>query len=182
MIVGACLQCRASRTMFSDHNTYMDPSPVDFRLMLVRLRAQLFQRCLKLRIHPLSDVGVHVPTIHHRRLSSVQYAMQLSIFFLPPSRRMPTTFPHPGSSLPCLASPSRRASRSLTRSFRERAHFSKTSKISPVPFVRSCVAYADITLRHFLARFESHLRLRVLPPIQDVHSPLMRSHVDAYTP
>src|SRR5687768_4046762 len=57
-----------------------------------------------------------------------------SIYLLPPSSRMPTTSPRPGSSLPRLASPSRRASQSLTSSLRNSPWLPEGIKISESPF------------------------------------------------
>lgn len=57
-----------------------------------------------------------------------------SIYLLPPSSRMPTTLPRPGSSLPRLASPSRRASQSLTDSLRNSPWLLEGIRISESPF------------------------------------------------
>ena len=77
-----------------------------------------------------------------------------SIYLLPPSSRMPTTLPRPGSSLPRLVSPSRRASQSLTDSLRNSPWLLEGIKISEHT-IRTC----DLCLRR-ATLYPAELRVR----------------------
>src|SRR5678815_4879038 len=63
-----------------------------------------------------------------------------SIYLLPPSSRMPTTLPQPGSSLPRPASPSPRVSQSLTGWLRNSPWLLEAIKISESPLGKSPIS------------------------------------------
>src|SRR5262249_20550673 len=115
---GGRLSCQRRRalTMFADHDAYIAEAPKDLRPLLVRLRAQLagaLPDAEEVIAYKMPGFRIGQSIIAGYAAFSKQCGLYLS---LPPSSRMPTTLPRPGSSPPRLASPSRRASQSLTRS------------------------------------------------------------------